>query len=105
MYWDRDSSVFTILSSSGEQFTEGTKDRDSSVFTILSSTRQSGIISSAIEIVLFLQYSQATLLTLNRKRMIEIVLFLQYSQAPLLQQERRDGIEIVLFLQYSQAIS
>ena len=56
-------------------------DRDSSVFTILSSKGDAFTWEDMIEIVLFLQYSQATALQCSYVAKIEIVLFLQYSQA------------------------
>ena len=57
---DRDSSVFTILSSESRLFLYWGNDRDSSVFTILSSLEVVSMLQIGIEIVLFLQYSQAT---------------------------------------------
>ena len=78
-------------------------DRDSSVFTILSSKGDAFTWEDMIEIVLFLQYSQACASPNRVVWKIEIVLFLQYSQADNRCRMKQNWIEIVLFLQYSQA--
>ena len=78
-------------------------DRDSSVFTILSSKPAIIVNNYQIEIVLFLQYSQAAVCQRSQSLRIEIVLFLQYSQARTRREVTMPPIEIVLFLQYSQA--
>ena len=65
--FDRDSSVFTILSSWLINSLIRALDRDSSVFTILSSGDFSLKSCPWIEIVLFLQYSQAKVMPLRGK--------------------------------------